>query len=94
MQIPAKNPDEYVSKVPEERIPYFKKLRQTILDNIPKGFEEQMNYGMIGFVVPKSIYPAGYHCDTSLPLPFVNIASQKNFIVVYIIWVFMLIQNY
>ena len=83
MQIPAKNPEEYISKVPEDRIPYFKKLRQTIINNIPKGFEECMNYGMIGYVVPKSTYPAGYHCDTSLPLPFVNIASQKNFIAVY-----------
>ena len=83
MQIPAKNPEEYISKVPEDRIPYFKKLRQTINNNISKGFEECMNYGMIGYVVPKSTYPAGYHCDTSLPLPFVNIASQKNFIAVY-----------
>lgn len=83
MNIPAKSPEEYVSKVPEERIPYFKKLRQTILDNIPEGFEETMNYGMIGYVVPKSTYPAGYHCDTSLPLPFANIASQKNFIALY-----------
>jgi hypothetical protein len=83
MQIPAKNPKEYISKVPEDRLTYFKKLRQTILNNIPKGFEEQMNYGMIGYVVPKKIFPAGYHCDTNLPLPFVNIASQKNFIAVY-----------
>ncbi len=83
MNIPANNPEEYISKIPEERIPYFKKLRQTILDNIPDGFEEQMSYGMIGYVVPKSIYPKGYHCDTSLPLPFVNIASQKNFIALY-----------
>ena len=83
MNIPAKNPKEYISKIPEDRIPYFKKLRQTILENIPKGFEEQIIYGMIGYVVPKSIYPDGYHCDTSLPLPFVNIASQKNFIALY-----------
>lgn len=83
MQIPAKDPEEYISKVPEDRIPYFKKLRQTILKNIPNGFVEQMNYGMIGYVVPKTTYPAGYHCDTSLPLPFVNIASQKNFIALY-----------
>ena len=83
MNISASNPDEYISKVPEERIPYFKKLRQTILENIPKGFEETMNYGLIGYVVPKSTYPAGYHCDTSLPLPFANIASQKNFIALY-----------
>jgi hypothetical protein len=83
MNIQANNPEEYISKIPEDRIPYFTKLRQTVLDNIPKGFEEQINYGMIGYVVPKKIYPAGYHCDTSLPLPFVNIASQKNFIAVY-----------
>jgi len=83
MQIPAKNPEEYISKVPEDRIVYFEKLRQVILDNIPKGFKEQMSYGMIGYIVPKEIYPGGYHCDTSLPLPFVNIASQKNFIAVY-----------
>jgi hypothetical protein len=83
MQIPAKNPKEYISKVPEDRLTYFKKLRQTILNNIPKGFEEQMNYGMIGYVVPKKIFPAGYHCDTNLPLPFVNIASQKNFTAIY-----------
>jgi len=83
MRIEAKNPEEYISKIPEERIPYFKKLRKTILENIPNGFEEQMSYGMIGYVVPKSMYPSGYHCDTNLPLPFVNIASQKNFIALY-----------
>jgi len=83
MRIEAKNPEEYISKIPEERIPYFKKLRKTILENIPNGFEEQMSYGMVGYVVPKSMYPSGYHCDTNLPLPFVNIASQKNFIALY-----------
>ena len=83
MQIEAKNPEEYISKIPKERISYFNKLRETILNNIPKGFEEQMIYGMIGYVVPKSMYPNGYHCNTDLPLPFVNIASQKNFIALY-----------
>jgi len=83
MKIPAKNQEDYISKLPEDRIVYFRKLRQIILNNIPKGFEEQMNYGMIGYVVPKKIYPAGYHCDMNLPLPFVNIASQKNFIALY-----------
>jgi len=83
MQIKANNPEEYIAQILEDRIPYFKKLRQTILDNIPKGFEEQMSYGMIGYVVPKSTYPAGYHCTPELPLPFVNIASQKNFIALY-----------
>ena len=83
MKIPVNSPEEYVSKVPQECVAFFEKLRQTILENIPKGFEEQMSYGMIGFVVPKNIYPNGYHCDTNLPLPFVNIASQKNFIALY-----------
>lgn len=83
MQIKAKTPSEYISQIPEDKIYYFQKLRETILNNIPTGFEEQINYGMIGYVVPKSIYPKGYHCDTNLPLPFVNIASQKNFIALY-----------
>jgi len=83
MHIEAKSPETYIAKIPEERIPYFKKLRKTILENIPNGFEEQMSYGMIGYVVPKSLYPGGYHCNTDLPLPFVNIASQKNFIALY-----------
>lgn len=83
MQIKANNPEEYIAQLPEERILYFNKLRKIILENIPKGFEEQMSYGMIGYVVPKSTYPAGYHCNPTLPLPFVNIASQKNFIALY-----------
>ena len=83
MKNSAKSVEDYISKIPQERISYFKKFRQTILENIPKGFEEQLSYGMIGYVVPKNIYPSGYHCDTSLPLPFINIASQKNFIALY-----------
>ena len=83
MLIEAQNPEEYISKIPEDRIPYFSKLRDTILSNIPKEFEEQMSYGMIGYVVPKSIYPDGYHCTPELPLPFANIASQKNYIALY-----------
>lgn len=58
-------------------------LRAIIKKNLPEGFEETMSYGMIGYVVPHSIYPAGYHCDTKLPLPFINIASQKNHIAFY-----------
>jgi hypothetical protein len=83
MQIKAVNFDEYLSKIPEDRRPVFSKLRHVILENIPVGFEEAMSYGMIGYVVPKSTYPAGYHCTPALPLPFVNIASQKNFIALY-----------
>lgn len=83
MKIEAKNPDDYCKKVPAERRDVFNELRQTVLENLPKGFEETMNYGMIGYVVPKSTYPAGYHCDPDLPLPFMNIANQKNFIGFY-----------
>ncbi|MGG7034935.1 MAG: DUF1801 domain-containing protein [Flavobacterium sp.] len=83
MQSSAKTVDEYLNEIPQERKPYFMKLRETILKNIPKGFSEEMNYGMLGYVVPHSIYPKGYHCNPKLPLPFVNIASQKNFIALY-----------
>lgn len=83
MKYSADSPKDYIDQLPEERKKAFNKLRKTVLDNIPKGFEECMNYGMLGYVVPKSIYPAGYHCDPKLPLPFTNIASQKNFIALY-----------
>jgi uncharacterized protein YdhG (YjbR/CyaY superfamily) len=83
MQSKVTTVKEYLSEIPEERKLGFNKLRDTIVKNIPKGFEECMSYGMIGYVVPFSIYPDGYHCDSKLPLPFINIASQKNFIALY-----------
>ena len=83
MQIKAESVKEYLQNVPQERSRYFNKLRKVILTNLPKGFDEQLNYGMIGYVVPHDIYPDGYHCDPKLPLPFANIASQKNFIGFY-----------
>jgi hypothetical protein len=83
MQSTAKNVKEYLKELPEDRAPYFIKLRDTILKNIPKGFEEGISYGMIGYVVPHTLYPEGYHCDPKLPLPFVSIASQKNFIALH-----------
>ncbi|MFV5690355.1 DUF1801 domain-containing protein [Flavobacterium sp. ZT3R25] len=83
MQSKAKNVKEYLKEIPDERKQVFLKLRETIVATIPKGFVEQMSYGTIGYIVPHSIYPNGYHCDSKLPLPFVNIASQKNFIAVY-----------
>lgn len=75
--------EDYLNKIPEERKSVFCKLRQTIFESIPKGFVEQINYGMIGYIVPKSTYPSGYHCNPKLPLPFLNIACQKNFIALY-----------
>lgn len=83
MQYTASTPDEYIAQIPEERQASMKKLRAVIKKNLPKGFTETISYGMIGYVVPHKLYPAGYHCDPKLPLPFMSIASQKNFIAVY-----------
>ena len=83
MELKTNSIKEYIEQIPQERKMYFNKFRNTILSYIPKGFEEQLNYGMIGYVVPHNLYPKGYHCDPKLPLPFINIASQKNFIAVY-----------
>lgn len=83
MQSKAENPEEYFAQLPEERKEAMNNLRNTILENLPTGFEEGMNYGMIGYYIPHSVYPDGYHCDPKLPLPFMNIASQKNFIALY-----------
>jgi uncharacterized protein YdhG (YjbR/CyaY superfamily) len=83
MQSKATTPEQYIRELPEDRKQAVIKLRETVLENIPEGFEEQMSYGMLGYVVPHNLYPPGYHCDPALPLPFVNIASQKNCIAVY-----------
>lgn len=83
MQSSAKTVDEYISQVPGHQREAIVLLRKTILDNLPKGFAEEMSYGMIGYVVPHSIYPKGYHCDPKLPLPFLAAAAQKNFIAFY-----------
>lgn len=83
MTYEAITPEEYVAQIPEERKPIFSKLRKIIKDNLPKGFEEELNYKMLGYYVPHSIYPEGYHCDPKLPLPFMNLASQKNSINLY-----------
>ncbi|MFM1772606.1 MAG: hypothetical protein RLZZ71_1748 [Bacteroidota bacterium] len=74
---------EYVNGLAEDRQVVIKKLQALTIKNLPKGFEEEMSYGMIGYVVPHKLYPAGYHCDPKLPLPFLSIASQKNFIALY-----------
>ena len=83
MKVNAETPEQYVDQLPNDRKNAVEKLRKTILDNLPEGFVEVMSYGMIGFVVPHSIYPKGYHCDPKLPLPFINIASQKNAVTLY-----------
>ncbi len=83
MILKADIPDQYIELLPEGRKQAMSKLRKVILENLPKGFEETIIYGSIGYVVPKSIFPDGYHCNPKLPLPFVNIATQKNFMALY-----------
>ncbi|RBA28581.1 iron chaperone [Flavobacterium tibetense] len=83
MQSKATTVDQYIAEAPEERQVALQKLRTTILTHLPKGFEEAMGYGMAGYAVPHSIYPAGYHCTPHLPLPFMGFASQKNSINFY-----------
>lgn len=75
--------EEYLAEVPQERREAISRLWSTLKENLPKGFTESISYGMPGYVVPHSIYPAGYHCDPKQALPFVGFASQKNFIALY-----------
>lgn len=83
MQSSAKTATEYIDALPADRKDALSRLRNILLQKMPKGFEEKISYGMIGYVVPHSTFPAGYHCDPKLPLPFINIASQKNFVALY-----------
>ena len=83
MKSNASTPEEYIASLPADRQPAIIALRDTILEHLPEGFTEQMIYGMLGYVVPHTIYPAGYHVNPKDPLPFMNLASQKNFIAVY-----------
>lgn len=75
--------EEYLSAIPAEQKAYIDKVRKAILSRLDKGYEECINYGMLGYVVPKTIYPEGYHCDPKLPLPFAGLAAQKNSINLY-----------
>lgn len=83
MTATATSAQEYIDSLPADRKEPLIQLRDTILKNIPEGFSEGMAYGMLGYAVPHSRYPAGYHCNPKQPLPFVSIASQKNFIALY-----------
>ncbi|MDX1350230.1 MAG: DUF1801 domain-containing protein [Putridiphycobacter sp.] len=83
MQSKATSIEEYFENLPADRKAPMMQLHQTIVENLGEGIEPRMSYGMIGYVIPHSVYPDGYHCDTKLPLPFMNIASQKNFIALY-----------
>src|SRR5882672_6415595 len=88
MQSNAKTVSEYLQSLPDDRRQVISAVREVILANLPKGFEECMSYGMIGYVVPHSIYPAGYHCNPKLPLPYANLGSQKNHIALHMMTIY------
>ena len=79
----ATTPEEYINELSDDRKEAILKIREVIANNLPKGFEAGMGYGMLSYHIPKSTYPNGYHCNPELPLPFMNLASQKNFIALY-----------
>ena len=83
MKYEANSPDEYIAQLPQERKVVIEKLRGIISKNLPDGFEEQLSYGMLGYVVPHSLYEPGYHVKPELPLPFIHLASQKGYIALY-----------
>ena len=83
MQSKAITVDQYVEELPEDRKQVIRKIREVILSNLPEGFVEIMIYGMIGYVIPHSMYPKGYHSEPKLPLPLINLASQKKYIAMY-----------
>lgn len=83
MQSKANTPEEYIESLSADRKKAVSEIRKVIKKNLPKGFKEVMGYGMIGYVIPHSMYPDGYHCNPELPLPFINLASQKNYIALY-----------
>jgi hypothetical protein len=83
MQSKAQTPQEYIESLPSDRKEAITKLRNVVQQYLPIGFQEGMGYGMLCYSVPHSLYPKGYHCDPKLPLPFLSIASQKNFVALY-----------
>lgn len=83
MESKSVNPREYIASLPDDRKEVVDKLHSVILENLPAGFTANMGYGMLCYSVPHSLYPAGYHCNPALPLPFISLASQKNSINLY-----------
>ena len=88
MQSKAKTVDQYLASLPADRREVLEAVRAVVLENLSKGYEEGMQYGMIGYYVPHSVYPAGYHCDPKQPLPFAGLASQKNHMAIYLMCIY------
>jgi hypothetical protein len=88
MQSKAATVEQYLAELPEDRRQALQAIRRVILDHLPSGYEEGMQYGMIGYFVPHSLYPSGYHCDPQQPLPFAALASQKNYMSLYLMCIY------
>ncbi|MEJ0089479.1 MAG: DUF1801 domain-containing protein [Limisphaerales bacterium] len=88
MKSNATTVEEYLQELPADRRTAISAVRKVILANLPKGYVECMGYGMIGYVVPHSLFPAGYHCDPKLPLPFANLGSQKNHMSLHVMTIY------
>jgi hypothetical protein len=84
MQSKAQTVKEYLASLPEDRRAAIEAVREVILKNLDKKYQETMQYGMIGYSVPLSVYPPGYHCTPDTPLPFAGLASQKNYMSLYL----------
>lgn len=82
--------EEIINNIPEERRPYFIKLHNIIVENLPKDFSAGISYGGLGYIIPHEIYPAGYHCKPVEPLPFAGLASQKNSINFYHMGIYLI----
>jgi Domain of unknown function (DU1801) len=88
MQSKANTVEQYLAELPADRRAAIEAVREVVLKNLDKDYEEGMSYGMIGFYVPHRVYPPGYHCDPRQPLPFAALASQKNYMSLYLMCVY------
>jgi hypothetical protein len=88
MRSKATTVDEYLSELPEDRREAIQAVREVILSNLGEGYEEGIQYGMIGYFVPHGVYEPGYHCDPKQPVPFAGIASQKNYMSLYLMCIY------
>ena len=88
MKSKATTVEQYLAELPSDRRDALQAVRQVILKHLPKGYAEGMQYGMIGYFVPHSVYPPGYHCDPQQPLPLASLASQKNHMAIYLMCIY------
>ncbi|MHC4953076.1 MAG: DUF1801 domain-containing protein [Planctomycetota bacterium] len=79
---------QYLDSLPDDRRKAIQKVRAAVNKGLPKGYKEGIQYGIIGWFVPHSIFPSGYHCDPKQPVPFAGLASQKNYMSLYLMCVY------